>query len=139
MQIRFCFATTTRSSSGPSCGAGGAEWISYWGVSYAGFSFCDYYLGGSPIDNPDLYKNPYLVPFYNAKKVRTPTIMFACEKDENVPAAMCRITYRGIQKYGQAPVELYIFPGEPHILQKLSHQRRKMREEQKWFDKYLFF
>lgn len=60
------------------------------------------------------------------------------ERDTNVPAAMVRITFRGIQKYGQAPVELYIFPGEPHVLQRLSHQRRKMFEEQRWFDKYLF-
>lgn len=121
-----------------SCGSGGAEWVSYWGLSYAGFSFCDYYLGGSPIEKPGLYKDPALAPFYDAKKVRTPTIMFACGRDTNVPAAMTWITYRGIQKYGHAPVELYIFPGEPHILQKLSHQRRKMLEEQKWFDKYLF-
>jgi len=42
------------------------------------------------------------------------------------------------EQYGHTPVELYVFPGEPHILQKLSHQRRKMLEEQKWFDEYLF-
>lgn len=121
-----------------SCGAGGAEWISYWGLSYVGFSFCDYYLGGNPIDNPEIFKNPALAPFFDAKKVKTPTIMFTCERDVNVPAAMCWITYRGIKKYGNAPVELYVFPGEPHILQKLSHQRRKMVEEQNWFDRYLF-
>ena len=121
-----------------SCGAGGTEWVSYWGQSRVGHSLCDYYLGGSPLDKPDRYINEKLAPFYAAKKVKTPVIMFTCEKDVNVPSAMNIIAYRGIQKYGSAPVELYIFPGEPHVLQKLSHHRRKMIEEQNWFDKYLF-
>ncbi|MBW2618890.1 MAG: S9 family peptidase [Deltaproteobacteria bacterium] len=121
-----------------SCGAGGAEWVSYWGLSYAGHSFCEYYLGGSPVEKPGLFKEARLAPFYDAAKVKTPVIMFTCERDVNVPPAQVWITYRGIQKYGSAPVELYVFPGEPHILQRLSHQRRKMMEEQKWFDKYLF-
>jgi dipeptidyl aminopeptidase/acylaminoacyl peptidase len=121
-----------------SCGAGGAEWISYWGQSYVGYSFCEYYLGASPIENPDLYKNPKLAPFYDADKVETPVILFIGSEDQNVPPCQVWITYRGIQKYGSGPVELYVFPGEPHVLQKLSHQNRKMVEEQKWFDKYFF-
>jgi len=121
-----------------SCGAGGAEWVSYWGKSYVGYSLCEYYLGASPIENPGLYKNPEKAPFYDARKVVTPVIMFIGSEDINVPPSQVWITYRGIQKYGSAPVELYVFPGEPHVLQKLSHQRRKMIEEQKWFDKYFF-
>jgi dipeptidyl aminopeptidase/acylaminoacyl peptidase len=120
-----------------SCGAGGAEWISFWSQCYTGYSFAEYYLGGSPIEKPDLFKDARLCPFYDAKKVKTPVIMFIGERDEaNLSASWT--TYRGIQKYGRAPVELYVFPGEPHILQKLSHQRRKMVEEQNWFDKYFF-
>ena len=121
-----------------SCGAGGAEWVSYWGQSYVGYSLCEYYLGASPIENPGLYKNPKLAPFYDAEKVETPVIMFVGSEDQNVPPCQVWITYRGIQKYGGGPVELYVFPGEPHVLQKLSHQRRKMGEEQKWFDKHFF-
>lgn len=121
-----------------SCGAGGAEWVSYWGQSYVGYSLCEYYLGASPIENPGLYKDPKLAPFYNAEKVETPVIMFIGSEDQNVPPCQVWITYRGIHKYGSGPVELYVFPGEPHVLQKLSHQKRKMVEEQKWFDKHFF-
>jgi dipeptidyl aminopeptidase/acylaminoacyl peptidase len=50
---------------------------------------------------------------------------------------MTWVTYRGIQKHGKAPVELYIAPGEGHVYVRVSHQQRKVVEEQKWFDKYL--
>ncbi|HHL53038.1 MAG TPA: peptidase S9, partial [Flammeovirgaceae bacterium] len=30
------------------------------------------------------------------------------------------------------------FPGQPHGLQKITHQKRKMTEELRWFDTYLF-
>ena len=64
--------------------------------------------------------------------------MFSPAEDAGVPPIQVWVTYRGIQKHGKAPVELFVFPGEPHVLQKLSHQRRKMVEEQEWFDRYLF-
>jgi dipeptidyl aminopeptidase/acylaminoacyl peptidase len=64
--------------------------------------------------------------------------MFIAGDDTSVPPAQTWVTYRGIQKYAQAPTDLFVFPGEPHVMQKLVHQKRKMVEEQKWFDKYLF-
>lgn len=121
-----------------SCGAGGAEWVTLWGQCQFGGGMMTYYFGGDPIAKPDTYKDPALAPFYNAKKVKTPTLMFLAGDDVNVPPDQTWVTYRGIQKYAHVPVELYVFPGEPHVLQKLSHQKRKMVEEQKWFDKYLF-
>ncbi|MEQ8714495.1 MAG: SUMF1/EgtB/PvdO family nonheme iron enzyme, partial [Cyclobacteriaceae bacterium] len=39
---------------------------------------------------------------------------------------------------GQAPVKFLWFPGQPHGLQKITHQLRKMKEEIKWIDKHLF-
>lgn len=121
-----------------SCGAGGAEWVSLWGQCQFGDGIVSYYFGGDPVSRPDIFKDPGLAPFYRAESVKTPVLMFLSGEDESVPPVQVWITYRGLQKYGQAPVELYVFPGEPHVLQKLSHQRRKMIEEQEWFDKYLF-
>jgi dipeptidyl aminopeptidase/acylaminoacyl peptidase len=121
-----------------SCGAGGAEWVTLWGQCEFGDGDLTYYFGGDPVSRPDTYKDPALAPFYDAKKVKTPTLMFLAGEDTSVPPGQTWVTYRGIQKHADAPVELYEFPGEPHVLQKLSHQRRKVVEEQKWFDKYLF-
>jgi dipeptidyl aminopeptidase/acylaminoacyl peptidase len=121
-----------------SCGAGGAEWVSLWGPCEFGDNIVSYYFGADPIEDPSLFKDARYAPFYDAGKVTTPTIMFTGDADANVPAGMTWVTYRGIQLHGQAPVELYIFPGEPHVLSQLSHKRRKLVEEQEWFDKYLF-
>ncbi|MBN2025379.1 MAG: S9 family peptidase [Actinobacteria bacterium] len=121
-----------------SCGAGGAEWVSEWGGSMFGDTFIETLFGSDPVENPDLFKDPAQAPFYDAARVETPVIMFQPAADVNVAPGMTWITYRGIQKHGSAPVELYIFPGEGHVPMLVPHQRRKMVEEQKWFDEYLF-
>ncbi|MBN2027950.1 MAG: S9 family peptidase [Actinobacteria bacterium] len=121
-----------------SCGAGGAEWVSLWGECTFGDGIVSYYFGDDPVAQPGMFKDPGLAPFYDAEKVETPVLMFGPAEDTSVPPVQVWVTYRGLQKHGKAPVELFVFPGEPHVLQKLSHQRRKMVEEQEWFDRYLF-
>lgn len=121
-----------------SCGAGGAEWISLWGQCDFGGSIVRYYFGADPVENPSLFKDPKHAPFYDAGKVTTPTIMFTGDADYNVPASMTYVTFRGLQLHADAPTELYVFPGEPHVLSKFAHKQRKLVEEQAWFDKYLF-
>ena len=121
-----------------SCGAGGNEWVSLWGQSRLGFSNVEFYFGASPIDNPGLFKDPKTAPFYDAKNVETPVVMYQGGADDVVPPAMSWIAFRGLQQYGKAPVEFFIFPGEGHGPVMLSHLRRKLSEDMKWFDKYLF-
>jgi formylglycine-generating enzyme required for sulfatase activity len=43
-----------------------------------------------------------------------------------------------LQYYGKVPVKFVVFPGEPHGPRKLTHQMRKVEEEQTWFAKYFF-
>lgn len=38
----------------------------------------------------------------------------------------------------KAPVEFFVFPGEGHSPIMLSHLKRKLAEDMKWFDRYLF-
>jgi dipeptidyl aminopeptidase/acylaminoacyl peptidase len=121
-----------------SCGAGGAEWVSQWGGSMFGDVFIETLFGSDPLEDPGLFKDPAQAPFYDAARVETPVIMFQPAADVNVAPDMTWITYRGIQKHGSAPVELYVFPGEGHVPVLVPHQRRKMEEEQKWFDEYFF-
>jgi dipeptidyl aminopeptidase/acylaminoacyl peptidase len=121
-----------------SCGAGGAEWVSEWGGSMFGDVFMECLFGADPIEDPALFKDPAQAPFYDAAKVQTPVIMFQPAADVNVAPNMTWITYRGIQKHSYAPVELYVFPGEGHVPVLVPHQKRKMAEEQKWFEQYFF-
>ena len=121
-----------------SCGAGGNEWVSLWGQSVLGYSNVEFYFGASPIEDPDLYKDPKFAPFYDAENVKTPVVMYQGSSDNVVPPAMSWIAFRGLQKYGKAPVEFFIFPGEGHSPAMLSHVKKKLSEDMKWFDKYFF-
>ena len=121
-----------------SCGAGGNEWVSLWGQSKLGNSNVEFYFGADPVEDPGLFKQPSLAPFYDARNVRTPVVMYQGSADDIVPPAMSWVAFRGLQKYSKAPVEFYIFPGEGHSPVMLSHLKRKLSEDMKWFDKYLF-
>jgi dipeptidyl aminopeptidase/acylaminoacyl peptidase len=121
-----------------SCGAGGGEWVSVWGGSASGYALLEYYFGVSPVEDPAFYTNPRNAPFYDAAEIKTPVVMYQGEDDATVPPAMSWITYRGIQAYAQAPVELFIFPGEGHEPDQVAHWRRKMVEDQAWFDRYFW-
>ena len=46
--------------------------------------------------------------------------------------------YRAMQQIDQTPVRFLLYPGKPHGLREISHQRRKIEEDLAWFDTYLF-
>ncbi|MGH9760510.1 MAG: prolyl oligopeptidase family serine peptidase [Blastocatellia bacterium] len=119
-----------------SAGAGDVEWISDWGNAHFGASFDNYYFGASPLQNPKLYIDKS--PFFKMDRVRTPTIIYFGTVDTNVPTEQGWLHYRALQQIGKVPVKFILFPGEPHSPRKLTHQRRKVEEDLKWFDTYLF-
>ena len=117
-------------------GAGGSEWVADWGACEFGMSFSNYYLGKSPLEDPQVYfKN---APFYEFAKVRTPTLLFHGSLDRVVPSHHGWLQYRALQQLGKTDVRFLQFPDEKHSLKKLGHQRRKVEEELAWFDRYLF-
>ena len=67
----------------------------------------------------------------------TPTIIFTGTEDRNVPPSQSWSHFRAMQQKTDTPVRLVLFPGEPHALQKVAHQRRKLEEEVAWFERYL--
>jgi hypothetical protein len=72
------------------------------------------------------------------KDVKTPTIIHFGTEDRNVPTDQGWSHFRALQQIGQVPVKFILFPGEPHGIRTLAHQRRKVEEDLAWFDKYLF-
>jgi dipeptidyl aminopeptidase/acylaminoacyl peptidase len=119
-----------------SAGAGDVDWTSDWANASFGAAFDNYYFGKSPLEDPMLYfqKSPY----FKLGRVKTPTIIFFGTIDTNVPTQQGWMHFRALQQLGKTDTKFVLFPGEPHGLQKLSHQRRKMEEELAWIDKYLF-
>ncbi len=119
-----------------SAGAGDVEWISDWGNVDFGVAFDNYYFGASPLEDPELYVRKS--PFFRLGDVTAPTIIFTGTEDRNVPPSQSWSHYRALQQIGRTEVRFVLFPGEPHGLKKYVHQRRKLEEEQMWFDRYLF-
>jgi dienelactone hydrolase len=118
-----------------SVGAADVEWISDWGNVDFGASFDNYYFGAPPWETPQVYVEKS--PFFRLPQVTTPTLVFSGTEDRNVPPHESWSLFRALQQIGKAPTRLVLFPGEPHSLMKVAHQRRKLQEELDWFDRYL--
>ena len=123
-------------------GAGDVNWTSDYGTCRFGVTFDQYYFGGAPWDdtNGKHYNEWYInnSPIFEIEKIKTPTIIFHGSNDRAVPRDQGWEYYRGLQQVGKAPVKFLWFPGQPHGLQKITHQLRKMNEEIRWIDTYLF-
>ncbi len=122
-------------------GAGDVNWTSDYGTCRFGVSFDQSYFGGAPWDdvNGKFYNENYIIksPLFEIEKIKTPTIIFHGSEDRAVPRDQGWEYYRGLQQVGKAPVRFLWFPGQPHGLQKITHQLRKMNEEIKWIETYL--
>ncbi|MGA7623453.1 MAG: prolyl oligopeptidase family serine peptidase [Candidatus Acidiferrales bacterium] len=119
-----------------SVGAGDVEWLSDWANVDFGESFDHYYFGKTPLEDPQLYIDKS--PLFKMDRVKTPTIIFFGTIDRQVPTEEGWSHYRALYAIGKAPVKFILFPGEAHGPRKLSHQLRKLNEEDAWFDLYLF-
>ena len=117
-------------------GAADVEWISDWANVDFGASFDNYYFGATPWEAPQTYIDKS--PFFRLEEVTTPTIIHTGTEDRNVPPHQSWSLFRAMQYIEKAPVRLVLYPGEPHGLRKIVHQRRKAQEDLDWLDRYLF-
>lgn len=118
-----------------SIGAADVEWISDWANVDFGASFDNLYFGATPWEDPETYIEKS--PFFRLTKVKTPTIIHTGTEDRNVPPHQSRSLFR-VLRYLDKTARLVLYPGEPHGLRKIPHQRRKIEEDLAWFDTYLF-
>ena len=128
--------TRTDRFKAASVGAADVEWISDWANVAFGASFDNYYFGGPPWEATETYLEKS--PFFRLTEVTTPTIIYTGTEDTNVPPHQSWSLFRALQQIDKAPARLVLFPGEPHGLRKISDQRRKMREDLDWLDRYVF-
>ena len=90
---------------------------------------------GPPWKNKDLWlKVSY--PFFNADRIKTPTLFLCGEKDFNVPIAGVENMYQALRSLG-ITTELVIYPGQFHGLTVPSYQRDRLTRYVAWFDTYL--
>ncbi|MBL8843122.1 MAG: prolyl oligopeptidase family serine peptidase [Planctomycetes bacterium] len=117
-------------------GAGDVNWTSDYGNCRFGPAFDDYYLGGPPWRESATYLAKS--PLFHAERVTTPTLIQFGGADTHVPTSQGWEWYRALQQIGKAPVRFVLFPDEPHGLQRLTSQRRKLEEEFAFVDRHLF-
>jgi dipeptidyl aminopeptidase/acylaminoacyl peptidase len=92
------------------------------------------YFGAEPWNDFDVYWNRSAMKFI--KQARTPTLIMHGAADERVPLGQAQELYMGLKKNG-VPVELAVYPREPHGLQEPRHQLDKMTREYAWFARHV--
>ncbi len=117
-------------------GAGDVNWTSDYGNCAFGVSFDNSYFKGPPWEYTEHYIQKS--PLFEMPKIQTPTLIHHGTEDRAVPYEQGWEYYRALQQIGNAPVRFLSYPGEPHGLGEISHQRRKMEEDLAWIDTYLF-
>jgi len=117
-------------------GAGDVNWTSDFGNCAFGAWFDRYYIGGEPWTDAEGYLAKS--PLFRLHHTTSPTLILFGAEDTSVPTSQGWEHYRALQQSGRAPVRFVLFPGEPHSLKNLIHQRRKLTEELAWMDRHLF-
>lgn len=92
------------------------------------------YFGGQPWDDAEFYWRKSAMAFI--KKAKTPTLIMHGGSDTRVPPSQAQELYMGLRKNG-VPVEMVLFPREPHGLGEPRHRLDKMRREYAWFSRYV--
>ena len=117
-----------------SVGAGISNWVTYY-VNTDIHPFTRQYLKATPWDDPKIYADTS--PMTYIKQAKTPTLVQHGEKDQRVPIPNAFELYQGLQDQ-RVPVELMIFRGFGHGLDKPKANRAAMQQNWDWFGKYLW-
>ena len=75
-------------------------------------------------------------PFFQADRIKTPTLFMGGEKDFNVPIIGSEQMYQALRSLG-IDTQLVVYPGQFHGLTIPSYQRDRLERYLAWFDKYL--
>jgi dipeptidyl aminopeptidase/acylaminoacyl peptidase len=94
----------------------------------------DGYFGAEPWNDTTEYRKRSAMTYI--KNARTPTLILHGQADLRVPIGQAQELYVGLKKNG-VPVQLVMYPREPHGLQEPRHQIDKMRREVEWIGRWI--
>ena len=114
-------------------GAGMSNWFSFYAQTDMHY-IREIWHTGPPYERAELFRAKS--PINYIRNAKTPTIIFCGEDDRRVPAPQSWEMYIGLQRYGVTS-EFRLYPGEPHGLRKLAHQKDKMIHELAWFERHI--
>ena len=132
ISTNYTIATDTRFKAAIS-GAGSSMQFTMYGMDQYIIQY-DQEMG-PPWKNKDAWmKVSY--PFFNADRIKTPTLFMGGEKDFNVPIAGSEQMYQALKSLG-VDTQLVIYPGQFHGLSIPSYERDRLQRYLNWFNKYL--
>jgi dipeptidyl aminopeptidase/acylaminoacyl peptidase len=117
-----------------SVGAGISDWATYY-YNTDITPFTINYLGNNPIDDPEIYKKTSPVSYI--KNARTPTLIQHGELDRRVPIANAYQLRQALEDKG-VKVEMIVYKGFGHGINKPRAQRAVMQHNLAWFNHYLW-
>ncbi len=128
----YAIATDQRFKAA-TCGAGSALQLSMFGS--------DQYIVqyeqelGAPWKNQDLWLK-LSWPFFEAERIKTPTLFLGGQIDFNVPIIGGEQMYQALKSLG-VPTQMVIYPGEHHGIRKPSFVEDMYTRYLEWYAKYL--
>ncbi|MBL8267274.1 alpha/beta hydrolase family protein [Steroidobacter sp.] len=78
----------------------------------------------------------YSYPFFNADRIRTPTLFLCGEKDFNVPLVGSEQMYQALRSL-EVPTQLVIYPNEHHGISRPSFVRDRYQRYLDWYRSHL--
>jgi dipeptidyl aminopeptidase/acylaminoacyl peptidase len=115
-------------------GAGISNWVTYY-VNTDIHPFTRQYLKATPWSEPKIYADTS--PMTYITQAKTPTLIQHGDRDQRVPIPNAFELYQGLQDQ-KVPVELMIFRGFGHGLDKPKANRAAMQQNWDWFNRYLW-
>jgi dipeptidyl aminopeptidase/acylaminoacyl peptidase len=117
-----------------SVGAGISDWATYY-YNTDITPFTRQYLGANPVENPKIYEKTS--PISYVKKAATPTLVQHGELDRRVPIANAYELRQALED-GGVPVEMVVYKGFGHGIDKPKAARAVMEHNFAWFNHYIF-
>jgi dipeptidyl aminopeptidase/acylaminoacyl peptidase len=117
-----------------SVGAGISDWMTYY-VNTDIHPFTRQYLKANPWDDPKIYADTS--PMTYIKQAKTPTLIQHGDQDTRVPIPNAFQLYQGLRDQ-HVPVQLSIFKGFGHGINKPKANRAAMQQNLEWFTRYIW-
>ena len=132
--ISAFLTTSTDRFAAISVGAGISNWATYY-YNTDITPFTIHYLGDDPVDDPEIYEKTS--PMSHIKGASTPTLIQHGENDRRVPIPNAYELRQGLEARN-VPVEMVVYKGFGHGINKPRSQRAVMWHNLVWFNHYLW-
>ena len=132
--ISAFLTTSTRSFKAVSVGAGISNWSTYY-YNTDITPFTINYLGADPARDPQIYLKTS--PMTYIKNAATPTLIQHGENDRRVPIPNAYELRQGLTDRG-VPVEMVVYKGFGHGINKPKSMRAVMQHNLAWFNHHIF-